>query len=135
MNQSMMQSSVQAFGAYLQENEKSGATVEKYMHDVRVFCAFLGDRVLDRQILLDYKAHLGERYAVASANSMLAALNAYLRFCGRGELCVKRFTVQRQIFCREERELTRAEYVRLLEAAGKQGVSAQSAPPVRAHVL
>jgi site-specific recombinase XerD len=87
---------------------------------VRVFCAFLGDRVLDRQILLDYKAHLGERYAVASANSMLAALNAYLRFCGRGELCVKRFTVQRQIFCREERELTRAEYVRLLEAAGKR---------------
>ena len=110
---------VQAFGAYLMENEKSAATVEKYMHDVRVFSGFLGDRTIDKQLLLEYKAYLGERYAVSSANSMLAALNAYLRFCGIGELRVKRFTVQRQIFCREERELTRAEYVRLIEAAGK----------------
>lgn len=110
---------VQAFGAYLRENEKSAATVEKYMHDVRVFSGFLGDRRIDKQLLLEYKAYLGERYAVASANSMLAALNAYLRFCGMDELCVKRFTVQRQIFSREERELTRAEYVRLIEAAGK----------------
>lgn len=110
---------VQAFGAYLRENEKSAATVEKYKHDVRVFSGFLGDRTIDKQLLLEYKAYLGERYAVSSANSMLAALNAYLRFCGMDELCVKRFTVQRQIFCREERELTRAEYVRLIEAAGK----------------
>lgn len=110
---------VQAFGAYLRENEKSAATVEKYMHDVRVFCDFVGDSKIDKQLLLEYKAYLGERYAVSSANSMLAALNAYLRFCGMDELCVKRFTVQRQIFCREERELTRAEYVRLIEAAGK----------------
>ena len=110
---------VQAFGAYLMENEKSAATVEKYMHDVRVFCDFLGDRTIDKQLLLEYKAYLGERYAVSCANSMLAALNAYLRFCGMDEICVKRFTVQRQIFCREERELTRAEYVRLIEAAGK----------------
>ena len=110
---------VQAFGTFLRENEKSAATVEKYMHDVRVFCSFVGNRAIDKQLLLEYKAYLGERYAVASANSMLAALNAYLRFCGMSELCVKRFTVQRQIFCSEERELTRAEYVRLIEAAGK----------------
>ena len=110
---------VQAFATYLQETEKSAATVEKYMHDVRVFCSFVGNRAIDKQLLLEYKAYLGERYAVTSANSMLAALNAYLRFCGMSELCVKRFTVQRQIFCSEERELTRAEYVRLIEAAGK----------------
>ena len=110
---------VQAFGTFLLENEKSAATVEKYMHDVRVFSSFVGNRAIDKQLLLEYKAYLGERYAVTSANSMLAALNAYLRFCGMSELCVKRFTVQRQIFCSEERELTRAEYVRLIEAAGK----------------
>ena len=80
---------VQAFATYLQESEKSAATVEKYMHDVRVFCSFVGNRAIDKQLLLEYKAYLGERYAVASANSMLAALNAYLRFCGMSELCVK----------------------------------------------
>ena len=117
---------VQAFATYLQENEKSRATVDKYLHDVRTFCAFVQAReasgreqgTIDKQTVLAYKAYLGERYAVASANSMLAALNMYLRFCGLYELCVKRFTVQRQIFCARERELTRAEYVRLVEAAG-----------------
>ena len=117
---------VQAFATYLRENEKSRATVDKYLHDVRTFCAFVQAReasgreqgTIDKQTVLAYKAYLGERYAVASANSMLAALNMYLRFCGLYELCVKRFTVQRQIFCARERELTRAEYVRLVEAAG-----------------
>lgn len=119
---------VQAFAAYLRECEKSAATVEKYVRDVRAFCAFVqgkeGDgreEMLDKQTVLAYKAYLGEHYAAASANSMLAALNAFLRFCGRGELCVKRFTVQRQIFCREDKELTRAEYVRIIEAANKKG--------------
>ena len=110
---------IYAFSAYLKESEKSAATVEKYVRDVCVFYAFVRDREIDKQAVLDYKAYLGNHYAVASANSMIAALNAYLRFCGMSELCVKRFTVQRQIFCSEERELTRAEYVRLIEAAGK----------------
>lgn len=111
---------VQAFAAYLREGEKSVATVDKYLHDVRTFCAFMGDRSPDKQAVVDYKTYLGETYAVASANSMIAALNTYLRFCGRGELCVKRFTVQRQIFCKEEKELTRDEYVRLIAAAGRR---------------
>lgn len=129
MNRNMMNiSRVQDFAAYLRENEKSAATVDKYLHDVRTFCAFVqargkSDREtagIDKQTVLDYKAYLGEHYAVSSANSMLAALNAYLRFCGAGELAVKRFAVQRQIFCEEQKELTRAEYVRLIEVAGKR---------------
>ena len=124
MKQSVTESRrVQTFAAHLRENEKSTATVEKYLRDVRAFCAFVqkrGAERIDKQTVLDYKAYLGVRYAVASANSMLAALNAYLRFCGMTELCVKRFTVQRQIFCAEEKELTRAEYVRLIETASKR---------------
>ena len=111
---------VQGFAAYLRENEKSAATVEKYVRDVGAFCAFAGDRVPDKQLVLDYKAHLGKHYAVASANSMLAALNAFLHFCGAGELAVKRFVVQRQIFCEEQKELTREEYYRLVAAASKR---------------
>ena len=67
--------------------------------------------------MLAYKAQLGSTYAVSGANSMLAAINAFFRFCGWHELCVKPFKVQRQAFCPEEKELTRAEYQRLLEAA------------------
>ena len=111
---------IQAFAAYLRENEKSAATVEKYVRDVCAFFAFVGDRAIDRQEILEYKSHLGKHYAVTSANSMLAALNAFLRFCGAGELAVKRFAVQRRVFCEQEKELTREEYYRLVGAASRQ---------------
>ncbi len=111
---------MQAFAVYLKENEKSKATVEKYLHDIRVFYGFLGDREINKQAVMDYKAYLGEHYAVASANSMLAALNAFLRFSGAGKLATKRFAVQRQAFCTEQKELTRDEYYRLISAANKR---------------
>ena len=114
------ENSVQNFASYLHEHERSGATVEKYLRDVRAFCAFVQGRDIDKQTIMEYKAHLGAHYAVASANSMLAALNAFLRFCGAQELCIKRFSVQRQIFCAKDKELTRAEYVRLISTAAKK---------------
>ena len=111
---------MQAFAEYLKKNEKSAATVEKYTRDVRMFCAFTQGREIDKQAVMEYKAYLGSHYAVASANSMLAALNAFLQFCGAGELCVKRFAMQRRVFCEQEKELTRDEYYRLLDAASKR---------------
>ncbi|MBQ7379713.1 MAG: tyrosine-type recombinase/integrase [Clostridia bacterium] len=111
---------IQAFASYLKENEKSAATVEKYLRDVRAFYAYVGDREIDKQAVLDYKAYLGKHYAVASANSMIAALNAFLRFCGAGELVIKRFALQRQIFCEEQKELTRDEYYQLIAAANQR---------------
>ncbi|MBR2907532.1 MAG: tyrosine-type recombinase/integrase, partial [Clostridia bacterium] len=109
------------FEAHLREEERSEATVGKYLHDVRCFAAFVGDREIDKQSVMEYKARLGDIYAVSSANSMLAALNSFLRFCGWQDLCVKRFKMQRQTYCTEEKELTRAEYIRLLEAARHKG--------------
>ncbi|MBE6633106.1 MAG: integrase [Ruminococcaceae bacterium] len=111
---------VEAFVAHLREREKSNATVEKYQRDVRCFLAFAGE-LISRQGVLDYKAMLGERYAVSGANSMIAAVNAYLRFCGRHDWCVKQFRLQRQIYRSEEKELTREEYERLVRAARERG--------------
>ena len=111
---------LRAFGAHLVQNEKSAATVEKYLRDVGAFFAFAGEREIDKQTVMDYKAYLGKHYAVSSANSMLAALNVFLRFCGAGELAVKRFAVQRQVFCEQQKELTRDEYCRLVGAASKR---------------
>ena len=108
---------INEFEIYLRNEERSAATIEKYMRDVRCFMAFIGDAAIDKQKVLDYKSKLGEEYAVASANSMIAAMNCFLRFCGWHDLCVKQFKMQREVYCSEEKELTRAEYIRLLEAA------------------
>ena len=108
---------MQEFEFYLRNEERSVATIEKYMRDVRFFASFVCDAEIDEQKVLDYKGKLGETYAVSSANSMIAAMNCFLRFCGWHDLCVKQFKMQRQVYCSEEKELTRAEYIRLLEAA------------------
>lgn len=108
------------FETYMRNEEKSAATIEKYMRDLRGFLAFLESKEISKETVLEYKEGLIRTYAVASANSMLAALNSFFRFFGWHELCVKRFKMQRKVYCSEEKELTRAEYIRLLDAAGKR---------------
>lgn len=108
---------MQEFEVYLRNEERSAATIEKYLRDVRFFASFVRDKEIDKQTVLDYKGKIGDCYAVASANSMIAALNCFFRYCGWFDLCIKQFKMQRKIFCAEDKELTRAEYVRLLEAA------------------
>lgn len=107
-----------AFAEHLREEEKSAATVEKYLRDVRAFAHWLGVRRLTKDETVAYKDWLGTRgYALRSVNSMLAALNSFLRFCGRGDCCVRFCRIQREIYQPAERELSRAEYLRLLAAA------------------
>ena len=108
---------MQKFEFHLRDEERSAATIEKYMRDIRFFATFVGESEISKQTVLDYKTKLGESYAVASANSMIAAMNCFLRFCGWHDLCIKQFKMQRIVYCSEEKELTRAEYFRLLEAA------------------
>lgn len=120
MNRILEIKKMQEFEFYLKHEERSLATIEKYMRDIRFFTAFVGEGEISKQRVLDYKSKLGHDYAVTSANSMIAALNCFLRFCGWHDLCVKQFKRQREAYCSEEKELTRAEYVRLLEAANKK---------------
>ena len=105
------------FKAYLINEEKSTATVSKYLHDVAVFAAWAGERGLEKVVVLEYKAHLCEKYVPTSVNAMLSSLNCFFNFCGWYDLRVKNLKIQRQIFASTEKELTKAEYDRLLRAA------------------
>ena len=96
---------MQKFEFHLRDEERSRATIEKYMRDVRFFASFVGKGEINKQTVLEYKAKLGERYAVASANSMIAAMNCFLRFCGWHDLCIKQFKMQRIVYCSEERRI------------------------------
>jgi len=109
-----------SFRNFLIENEKSNATLEKYLRDVSHFIGFAKDQTLDKPLILAYKTHLEERYAVRSANSMLASLNALLRFLDWHDLCVKPFKMQKEVYCSEEKELTKAEYAALIRAAEEE---------------
>ncbi len=105
------------FEAYLREGEKSPLTIRKYLRDVGAFRDWLGDGALDTPAVLAYKAHLLEARAPAGVNSALSALNGYFSWLGRPECRVRFVRQQRALFRRPERELTGAEYARLLKAA------------------
>lgn len=109
---------MEAYKAHLLREEKSPLTVEKYLRDVRKFTAWLGERSVTKENTLAYKTMLAERYAVSSVNSMLSALNSWLAFMGRADCRVKFIKQQRRMFSHAEKELTRAEYERLVRAAG-----------------
>lgn len=109
---------IERFKVYLQQEERSAATVEKYVRDARSFCAYAGGREISKELTMQYKESLVQAgYAVRSINSMLAALNRLLTFIDCMECCVKSIKMQKAVYCREERMLTKAEYMRLLEAA------------------
>lgn len=119
-NRRMELSKIQQFEYHLREDEKSAVTIEKYIRDITAFKRFSGEAEIDKKTVLSYKDWLADKYAATSANSMLAALNAFFRFCGWFDLCVRQFKIQRKAFCAPEKELTREEYNRLVRTARKQ---------------
>ena len=109
------------FEDYLLSDEKSANTIEKYLRDVRAFAVYAGAIEITKTVVMKFKASLVENYEVTSANSMIAAVNAFLRFMGWVDCCIKQFKVQKKAFCSEDKELTKAEYIRLVNAAKEEG--------------
>ena len=109
------------FRATLRNEEKSAATLEKYLRDVSRFALWLGDRPLNRDAMLDYKAELMANYAAGSVNSILAALNRFLCMVGHEECRVHRLRIQYQAYSPEEREISAQEYADLVRTARETG--------------
>ena len=113
---------IQGFYAWLKAEEKSQNTIEKYARDVATFVKFLGKDNITKEKVIEYKSKLiTDDYAVRSINSMLASINSLFAFLGWHELKVKSIKLQRQIYCPEEKELTNAEYLRLVNTAKQKG--------------
>ena len=106
-----------SFKNHLIENEKATATIEKYIRDIGKFTEYVADKPIDKTRILEYKIYLEQTYAIRSANSMLAALNAFFRFLGWYDLCVKQFKIQKDAYCSEDKELTKEEYTALVRTA------------------
>ena len=102
---------------YLINEEKSEVTVEKYIRDIQTFYRWLNDRELTKQVVLEYKNELVDSYAPTSVNSVIAALNGFFTYNEWYGLKVKSLKLQRALFCKSEKELTKQEYDRLLKAA------------------
>lgn len=108
------------FKKYLVLGERSAATIEKYIRDVKAFAVYSQGSEITKETVIAYKKYLQAGYTVRSVNSMLASLNSLFAFLGWHGLKVKSLKLQQQVFCPEERELTKAEYKRLCLAAERR---------------
>ena len=111
------QQSIRAFREFLLENEKAPATVQKYVGEAEHLREFLAGEPLTKKELLAYREHLQQQCGARTVNNKLSAVNAYLLFLGAENCHVKQLRVQRQAFREERRELSEAEYRRLIAAA------------------
>lgn len=111
---------IEKFGMYLYEEEKSENTIGKYLRDVKGFLVWTAGKQINKPLVLEYKKSLCDAYAPRSVNSMLSSLNAFFGFMNWHEMKVKTLKIQRQLFADREKELTTAEYYRLLTTAKKQ---------------
>lgn len=108
------------FKNHLTLEERSAATIEKYIRDVSAFAVYAQEAAITKETVIGYKKHLQERYAVRSVNAMLAGLNGFFAFLGWHDLKVKTLKLQQQVYCPEEKELTKQEYARLCRTAERR---------------
>ena len=110
-----------AFAGTLRREEKSQGTIEKYLRDARAFSAWLAGAPVTKRLAAWKAALLAEGLAPATVNAKLAAVNRLFTCMGRPECRVKPLRIQRRLFRDESRELTKAEYERLVSAAEALG--------------
>ena len=123
MNERKLSASILAdYDRWLRQEERADATREKYLRSIRAFAAWLGSAAVTKDVVTEWKSQLVKRHqAPSTVNTALAALNGLFRFLGWEDCRAKFLKVQRCIFRAPERELTRAEYARLLAAAQSSG--------------
>lgn len=112
---------VETYLQYLKMQEKSEGTLEKYKRELLDLRDFLGEKEVEKEDLLQWKAKLEKTYSPAGVNGRLVASNGFFSFFGRYDLRMKLLKIQKEIFASEEKELTRAEYGRLVRTAEKKG--------------
>lgn len=121
MMQNISEKEIERYLIYLKEQEKSKETIEKYKRELYALLRFLSNTELTKGALILWKAKIQETYSPTGVNGKLVAANGFFSFFGRYDLRMKLLKIQREIFSKEEKELSKQEYIRLVETARKKG--------------
>lgn len=112
---------LQKYIRFLQAEERSSSTIDKYQRDILFFLRSLREPdSITKAAVIAHKEALLRENAMATVNAKLAAVNGFLTFCGLENCRVKPLRLQRKLFRDPSRDLSRDEYHRLLNAAGAQ---------------
>ena len=110
------------YAHFLKREEKEEATIDKYLRELEFFLVWLGGRGVTKELVIEWKEHLREKdFAPVTINGKLSAVNGFFSFLGWEECRVKFLKIQRQIFRKQSKELTKEEYERLINTACEEG--------------
>ena len=110
------------FEDYLRHDEREESTIEAYLRSLTRFAEWADGRAVTKELAMEWKAALSESgYRPISVNAMLAALNKFFTCMGREDCKVKYLKLQRQMFRKSEKDLSKEEYQRLVQAAHAKG--------------
>ncbi len=121
MNKQIALYQLSDFARQLQEDERSPATIENYLRHIRAFAAWAGGQAVTKDLATQWKEHLISQYRPGTVNTILVSLNRFFAFLGWYDCQVKTLRIQRRLFREDSKELTRAEYERLVSAAQASG--------------
>ena len=111
-----------SFKQQLRSEEREQSTIEKYMREVKLFQTWLAGCPVTAETMAQWKNHLrDDDYKSETINSKLSALNRFFKFMRWPECRIKYLKIQRKLFRGTEKELTKEEYMRLLESAKSLG--------------
>lgn len=106
---------------YLREQEKSISTIQSYQRELFSLKMHLDEEKVTKEKLIDYKAMIATLYKPSSCNVAISAINSFLKYINRTDLCIKPLKIQRQIFENRDKELTKKDYEKLIKAANING--------------
>lgn len=113
---------INAFAQYLRDEEREPGTVEKYLRDIHAFAAWAGCREIGKALSISWKERLkSSAYQPDTINAKLSALNKFFAFLGWNDCRVKLLKIQRRLFRRVDKDLTKEEYKRLLDTSAGLG--------------
>lgn len=119
-NRILNEENITDFKEYLIREEKSAATVEKYLRDTREFLVYAEGKHVTKELVMAWKELLVRDWAARTVNGKLASLSSLLLFLGWEDCRVKNLKIQQQAYSPEDKELTMEEYRKLLNAANGQ---------------
>ena len=107
---------------WLKKGECKPATIEKYLRDVRSFANWAGDRSVTKELVARWKEHLQKSgHQPVTVNGKFSALNKFFTFLGWADCQVKYLKIQQRVFRSAKRELTKSDYIKLVETADSLG--------------
>ena len=110
------------FEDYLRHDEREESTIEAYLRSLTRFAEWADGRAVTKELAMEWKSALSESgYRPISVNAMLAAVNKFFTCMGREDCKVKYLKLQRQMFRKSEKDLSKEEYQRLVQAAHEKG--------------